>query len=103
MNALVHQRRAAGQRPGAAPARVRVILRRAVPLDAGRRQEWLSEFAGVKEFFEPDQVRGNPVLEEDAELNARPLTLSDQHVSLFGRDGEGLFNQEMQATPRRLN
>src|SRR5690348_10688798 len=103
MNPLIHQGAAAVQRPGAAPARVRVIFRRAIPLDAGRRQKGLPEFSRAEEFFESDQARGNAVLEEDAEFNARALTRSDQGVSRFGRDGERLFNEDMQTMLCCLN
>src|SRR5262249_19513597 len=78
MDSLIDEGRASVERMGSSPRRIRVIFRRAIPLDAGVGQYWRPKSAAIGQLFDSLDAGFQTVLENDSKFDACFLRLFDQ-------------------------
>ena len=83
VDGLIHQRAAAVEGRRAAPPRPAVVLGRAIPFDAAGNHHRRAELAAVEGLLHLAHRRTQPILEEDAELDARRVGRIDEGVGAF--------------------
>ena len=97
VDALIDQGAAAIQGKCAAPARIGVVLRRAVPLHAGIDDDGPAEEALIEPALELANVGLHTVLKNDAELDIGFFRGFDERVGARSADFDGLFRKNVEA------
>ena len=97
VDALIDQGAAAIQGKCAAPARIGVVLRRAVPLHAGIDDDGPAEEALIEPALELANVGLHTVLKNDAELDIGFFCGFDEQVGARSADFDGLFRENVEA------
>ena len=99
VDALIHEGAAAVKGESAAPSGVGVILRRAIPLDAGVHKQDFAEEALVEPGFELAEVGLETILKKHAESYVGLIGSGDKGVGAGRGDVQGLFDENVQAMP----
>ncbi|OLC83114.1 MAG: hypothetical protein AUH66_03325 [Acidobacteria bacterium 13_1_40CM_4_57_6] len=97
MDTLIDQGAAAVECECAAPARIGVVLRRAIPLHAGVHHEGPAEKALIDPILELANVRLHAVLKNHTELDIGFLCCFDEGVGARSVDFDGLFREDVEA------
>ena len=97
VDALIHQRAAAVERPRAPPARRRVVFRRTEPPDAPRREDRRAHTPRRNHRLHRRDVGLEAILEEHADLDPLAVRFGDDGIHLRGRDVQRLFRDDVQA------
>ena len=101
MNTLIDQGAAAVECQSAAPARIGVVLGRAIPLHTGVDEQGLAEQALIDPVFELANVRLHAVLKNHAELDFGLFCGFDEGVGACGTDFDRFFRKDVQAVSGR--
>src|ERR1700692_1936376 len=101
MYRLIDQCAATVERPGPAPARIGVIVWRAVPLHSRVYENRLAQRARIHSIFHRQNIRLATILEENSQLHPSFACFSDKRISAFDRNIDGLFRKHVQAVSRR--
>jgi len=96
VDALIDEGAAAIERKGAAPARIGVILGRAIPHHPSVHYEGPAQEALVEPALELANVRFHAVLKNDAELDLGLSCGFDERIGARGADFNGLFREDVQ-------
>ena len=97
VDALIDQGATAIERECPAPARIGVVLRRAIPLHTGVDDERPAEKALIEPVFELANVGLHAVLKNDAELDIGFFCGVDEGVGARGADFDRLFREDVKA------
>ena len=103
MDGLVHERAAAVELPGSAPAAGVVVLLGSPPFDVGVAQGQAAESPQLDRLFEPEIGRREPRWENRAQPNARGVTGVDDGVATRQCDLQRFFNDDVLAGPGGLD
>src|SRR6266699_293058 len=101
VDTLIEQGAAAVESERAAPARISVVLRRAIPLHAGVHYEGPAEKALVEPALEFANVRLHAILKNHTELDFGLSRGCDEGVGACRADFDGFFRQDVQAAAGR--
>ena len=101
VHALVHQGAAAVERMRATPARIAIVGRRPVPLDARVGENRRAEPSPVDERLHSLHVRLEPILEDDAERHARVGSRPNERIRARRRHIDRLLDEHVQAADGR--
>src|SRR5207244_4640348 len=99
-DALIEQRAAAVERLRAAPVGAAIVLGRAIPRDAGAREDNRAERSAIDERLQLADARLQTILKDDAKRHARGVGCRDESVRSFGCDLERFFDQHVEAAAR---
>jgi hypothetical protein len=101
MDRLIDQCAATIKVPSSAPSRIRVIVRRTVPLHSRVRENRFAQNARIHGIFHRQNIRLATILKENSQLHASFTRFSDKRIGPLDRNIDGFFCKYMQAVSRR--